>query len=105
MTFRNLSELALGAITKTLGEPVTYTPTAGSAASIKGVFNEKYEQVDPDTRATISTDQPNLLIRLSDLAAAPAEGDQVVIRTKTYKVFDWKPDGEGGSLLLLHEAA
>ena len=95
----------LGIAMKTFGgkDPVTYTPVSGAPVSIMGVFNEAYQPIDNATGLPLSSTQPALGVRLSDLPAAPRKGDKATIKTKTYKVMDSHPDGGGGAILLLHE--
>lgn len=104
MAFSDLTDRALGAIKDAFGSSVTYTPTSGSPVTIDGVFNRRYyELVEGDV--PVSTDQPNLLVRIADLAADPVEGDEVTVSGQTYRVYRVEKDGEGAALLLLHETS
>lgn len=105
----------MGQVMATFAErtPVTYTPVVGSPYSVShrdgmtpltGVFDEAYEVVDPNSHTGISTTRPVLLMRLSDLQAAPAKGDRVTIRSsRNFTVTKSEPDGRGGALLILHK--
>lgn len=83
--------------------PAEYTPAGRDMVCIAGVFDKAASIVDPNTGATISSNQPQLGIRLADLPVAPSNGDMVRIDGVDYKVYDCQGDGEGGALLLLHE--
>jgi hypothetical protein len=97
---------ALDAVLAAFGETVTYTPYGGTAASITAVWGDVYSDVDAATGAVMQSDQPNILIKESDLAAGVAqEGDTVTRSAVTYKVIKREIDGQGGAKLLLHEAA
>lgn len=100
--FSDLTELALGAVTETLGEDVSYTPSGGSLSTVRGVFNAR--SVELDGGVPVMTEQPNLLVRISDFAATPAQGDAVTARATNYTVSRVDLDGEGGAVLFLREA-
>lgn len=103
MAFSDLTEMVLGAVTTALGETVTYTPLSGSGAvSVKAVYNEHF--VELDGGIPVQTIQPHLFVRLSDLDAAPVQGDAVTVRAVSYTVHRTESDGEGGSLIFLKRA-
>lgn len=83
------------------GEDVTFEPQAGGSFSIVGIFNEIFEQVDPDTERVISTQNPTLGVKLSDLPSTPKKDDVLKIRGVTYRIYDSQEDGEGMSQLFL----
>lgn len=87
----------------TFGEDVAYTPAGGAPITLRAVFDEDHVAVDPDTGAAVTTASPTLGLRLADLAAVPARGDTVVVRSRTFKIVDWQPDSEGGGIAVLHE--
>lgn len=82
---------------------VTYLPIAGGSFEIDAIFDTSYQSVDPGTNAVVSSHQPTIGIRLSDLPAAPAKGDTVVIDSVTYRVIESQPDGVVGATLFLHK--
>lgn len=86
-------------------ETVTYKPTTGPEKVIVGVFNTRHTVVDPDTEQVLSSNQPTLGVKLSDLDAAPVKGDLVNIRSQDYRVHDSQEDGEGWSELFLYEVS
>jgi hypothetical protein len=85
---------------RVFGREVTYLPEAGGAAAIRAVFQAAREAEDasPGVYAL-------LFIRLADLPAAPARGDEVEIDGVRYKVFDIESDPEGAAVLRLRKTA
>lgn len=100
----SLTRMANKTLERALGEAVTYTPQAGAAASIKGIFNAMTSEVDAGTGFRVLTPRPTLEVRLSALAVAPRQGDQVTVRGQAYKVASVTRDGEGGAVLALAKA-
>jgi len=98
------TDLANGVISsglKTFGEEVTYTPFAGSPFTIKGIYNEKYLEIDANG-LQILTDTPNLGVRNSDFEVQPKQNDKVTIRGQDYRVNEAQKDGEASTVLLLY---
>ena len=88
------------AVVQTFGREVLYLPEAGGAAAIRAVFQPAREAEDasPGVYAV-------LFVRLADLPAAPARGDEVEIGGARYKVFDIEADPEGAAVLKLRKTA
>lgn len=86
------------------GEAVTYLPVTGGSRAMRGIYNELYVEVDPETGAMVSSQQPNLGVRLSDFPVRPKPGDRFTVRNVTYKLRDCQEDGEGGAKLILTKA-
>ena len=84
------------AVVQTFGREVLYLPEAGGAATVRAVFQPAREAEDasPGVYAV-------LFVRLADLPAAPARGDEVEIEGARYKVFDIEADSEGAAVLRL----
>jgi hypothetical protein len=61
-------------------------------------------EVDPDTGATVQSTQPTLGVDLDDLAQTPGPGDVWQVDGVTYNVIESHPDGQGGAMLIGHEA-
>lgn len=89
-----------------LGDAVTYTPSAGSPVSVKGIFDSAYVRADVGDPG-ISTSGPALFVTLADLPADPETdyGATVTVGAVVYQVHEVKPDGQGGAVLLLHRTA
>jgi hypothetical protein len=92
---RRMDEACLRAF----GRVVAYLPEAGGQAVIRAVFQPARETEDasPGVYAV-------LFVRLADLPAAPARGDEVETEGSRYKVFDIEADAEGGAVLRLRKA-
>ena len=85
------------------GEPVEYTYTRRKITKkINGIFDEVFEQVDPDTEVVVASNLLTLGIKLSTLPYPPEKFDRVKLRKVIYKVVDSQEDGQGGSELILH---
>ena len=96
---KNLVQLVLGNTTRLLGEKVEYRYKNGGSIKINAIFDNQWEQLDPDTERVVSTNQPVLGLRLSDLSQAPSTGDEVLIIEENieYVVQDTREDGQGGA--------
>ena len=96
MSFAERVNALDGACLRVFGDAVTYFPQAGGQAPIRAVFQPVSEPEDasPGVYAV-------LFVRLADLPAAPARGDEMEIGGVRYKVFDIEGDAEGGAVLRL----
>lgn len=103
MSWSALTDNLTKATVKTFGQPVTYQPLSLPAVSLMAIFDDKYQAVDPDSGAIITSTQPMLRVRIADLPRNPLQGDLVTISGVTYRVNDFEPDGGGGAMLLLHK--
>lgn len=93
------------ALLNALGVPTTYTPAAGSAHAVTGIFDNAYERVDAG-EAGVSSVGPAVFYRTADLPSDPdADEPAIVIAGKTYRVAESQKDGQGGVWLLLHRTA
>lgn len=88
-----------------LDEPVDYIPsdTPLVAVPLKGMFDEAYQEVDPNSRMPIGSTGPAVHLRSTDLPEYPAETDRLVIRGRTFRITLPKPDGQGMTTFLLQE--
>lgn len=80
-----------------LGDTIVYTPTVGSPRSIvvRWAAGPVVEQSEPGIAARV-------ILRLSDLAAAPVDGgDTITFNAKTYRVVRSDPDDYGTTVLSL----
>lgn len=101
--FRDRVDKLLATATKTFGEDVLLMPKSGGNYFIKGIFDNEYEAIDPDTEQVISSNQPVLGINLHSLSTTPLTGDKIKIRNLTYRIYDVREDGQGGANLFLHK--
>jgi hypothetical protein len=97
----DLANLALSAVTRVMGEPITYR-RRGEQWEARGVFQASHVALDPDTGVQVRSTQPVLLVNEVDLPVRPQQGDQVDVRGNTWLVRDAQPDGHTGWLLMLH---
>lgn len=85
---------------------ITYQHKSGGTANIKGIFDDRAQDVDPDTEQPVSSNVYTLGIKLDDLLKAPVKGDKITIKKKLYRVVDALEDGIPGvsTVLVLHRA-
>ena len=86
-----------------LGEAVTYTPSGGSPASMRGVFSAAGVRIDFDSGVAVESRSPMVSMHLADFGTPPARGDEVTVRSIDYTVLFIQPDGEGDADLFLEE--
>lgn len=90
--WRQLDQACLRAF----GQDLVYLPEAGGTLPVRGIFHRTVEPEDaaPGVYAV-------LFVRLADLPAAPARGDEVEVDAVRYKIFDIEADGSGAAALRL----
>jgi hypothetical protein len=69
--------------------------------NFKGIFDETYQQIDPDTNSVIMSTKPRITLFLNDVEFKIKQGFAVAIKNKNYKVREIQPDGEGSVTLYL----
>ena len=89
---------------ETLGNGAT--ALMNGSLSVTGIFSNKFLMIDEDG-LMVESAIPNFACRTSDLEDSVGNpliknGDPVVINNITYYVETNEPDGEGGSLIILH---
>lgn len=84
------------------GTAVTYTPAGGSAASINGVFDSDFVEVDAGGAVSFAQNQAQLTCRTADVSSA-AEGDAVTISGTDYTVRVVQDDGTGFTVMVLEK--
>lgn len=94
--FKQLEKNVVDICQQTIGRDVLYTPVLGAPTTIKGVYDNAFIEV-----LGVTSLKPVLRINLNDLITPPAKGDTVTIDSVIYKVTESRPDGFGGSLLIL----
>jgi len=105
--WESVVDRAAAAAERAFGESsaCTYTPTVGAPYAVPLVFEAVTERVDPDTGAAVLSNQPEIGVRLSQMAALPVRGDRVTVRGVVYQVVEAMFDGQGTATLRLHRAA
>ena len=84
-------------------EAATYTPLAGSARSVQGIFDAPQASRNATDMMDITIPAPQFVCRTADVPSA-ADGDSLVIRSVTYYVRVVLDDGTGVSTLILERA-
>jgi len=81
----------------------TYQPKAGGIYdNLVGIFDNRAQEVDPDTEQPVSSNVYTLGVKLEDLPFSPAKGDKTIIGSFSYRVIDVLEDGvEGVSVVLV----
>ncbi len=102
--FEQLAKNAFNPIKNTLGIAAIYLPKAGGQVDIRGVFDDRSQEVDPDTEVPVSSNIYTLGVKLEDLPAIPVKGDKVIIKNITYQVINNLEDGvpDASTVLILH---
>lgn len=98
MGFKALEDLVLRVPINIFGTDLTYTPLVGSPVDIKGIFENKYVEVNG-----IQSLSPILTINLNDLEGDPVRGDTVTIGSVNYRILESRKDGLSASILILQK--
>jgi hypothetical protein len=85
------------------GVSCTFKPKTGGSYPFEAIFDKRFKVVDAGTGMSVLTEAPNVSIRVSDLPQAPKRDDGIDVGVKSYKVRDYRPDGQGGALVVLYE--
>lgn len=101
--FRDRVNNVLKKCTNAFGEVVTYYPRTGGSYNLRGIFDNEYESIDPETEQVISSNQSILGVNLNDLRFELKINDMIKIRNLMYKVVEVREDGQGGASLLIHQ--
>lgn len=103
--FEKLTKHAFDRIKSAIGTEATYLPKTGGIFTIRGVFDDRAEQVDADGERLISSNLFTFGIKLDDLPAAPKKGDKVRIDGVTYRVIESVEDGvpDVSAVLIMHK--
>lgn len=105
MSWSTLADRTLKTAISTFKTQGTYTRAAapGSPFAIDGVFDRPDKSVTPGTDAAVQSTEITFGIRLADMPAAPAAGDAVLIGGVNFRVWECRPDGQGGADLVLED--
>ena len=83
------------------GTSLTYTPSGGSASTIKGIINDEFQLVDVG-EVGVESSMPVLTVRSSDVSGI-AQGDDFTIDSVNYKSKIIRPDGTGITEIVLQK--
>ncbi len=86
-------------------EPCTITQGLNAPISARGIFDENYLEIDPDTQTEVMSKNPRIQIFQKILGIEIKQGDTITVRGKTYTAHKPQPDGQGSILVRLHNAA
>lgn len=107
MTWDSMTESVLDTCMDTFGVGtsglVTYVSKEGPTFPLRGIFDNAFISVDPNTQAPVQSVGPVLGIKLSDLPRAPKVGDKVIVRDVPYQIDHVEKDVHGGASLFLHK--
>jgi hypothetical protein len=81
---------------------VVFDSQSGPAETIKGIFDNIYQEVEAGGNVGISMQQPRLFVRSSDVTGA-VEGDTCEIDDVTYVIRVIMSDGNGMTELALEK--
>lgn len=86
-----------------LGQAVTYTPGAGAAVQVQGIFDNAHVRQSGPVKLEIADTQPSVFVRLSDLPSDPEEDldARFTIAGNTWRASEVRRDGQGGAVCLL----
>jgi hypothetical protein len=101
--FRQHVNRILSHSTDKFGEEVTFYPKSGGVYKVRGIFDNEYQTLDPDTEQVLSVNQPALGVNLNDIKFPLKQGDEVQVRETRFRVQDKREDGQGGAMLMLHK--
>lgn len=107
MSWDSLTEGVLNVCMDTFGVGASgrfkYVTKDGVEFQCRGIFDNAYVQVDPNTNAAVQSIQPILGIKLSDLPVPPKKGDKAIVRDVSYVIEHVEKDVHGGASLHLHK--
>ena len=103
MSFAAAMDRLAGAVVRHLGEdaPIRYRKGDGAILYVPGVFDDRYQAIDPETGREVSVEDPRVLVRASDMGSKPERGAVVLARGGTFSVSDVQYDGNAAYLLKL----
>tara|TARA_Y100000004_G_C8647879_1_gene299828 strand:- start:64 stop:375 length:312 start_codon:yes stop_codon:yes gene_type:complete len=84
------------------GTAASYTPGGGSAATVNGIFDNDFIEVDAGGGVGVALQQPRFHCRTADVSSA-AEGDALVVSGVNYTIRIVQDDGTGMTMLVLEK--
>ena len=103
MAVETATELAVFFDADEFGVAATYTPSGGSTATVNGIFDNEFFEVEAGGEIAVAMEQPRFTCRTSDVSTA-AEGDSITINSIAYTVRVVQSDGTGVTVLVLEES-
>ncbi len=71
---------------------------------VRGIYDNTYLEIDPNTGATVASKKPRLTVFLGDVSFEVRQGHIVTVSGRAYRVRDIQPDGLGSASLYLDPA-
>ena len=102
MAVETASELAVFFDTDDFGVAATYTPSGGSPATVNGIFDNAFFEVQSGGEVSIAMEQPTFVCRTSEVPNA-TEGDALTVNTVAHTVRVVQVDGVGTTTLILEQ--
>lgn len=81
----------------------TYSPVGGTSYPVHVIFDKAFSSVNMEGTIPVASTSPMAKLRESELQAAPAPGDMLIISGNSYRILEPEPDGHGIMVLRLHE--
>lgn len=92
---------------ETFAIPAEYRPANGAPFQIPngGVFRETHEEVDPVTGVPVTSLQPTIDVRRSEIPHDDDldDGDRIFVRGRLWEILDVQKDGEVGAKVMLNQ--
>ncbi len=101
MAVETVDDLAVFFSVDDFGVNGTYTLNGGAASTIKGIYDNEFLEVDPQSGVGIVSAEPRFVCRSTDIPGAAAPGDALVVSSINYTVRVIQPDGTGVTTLVL----
>ena len=102
MAVESATDRAVFVDTDDFGVVATYTPSGGVAATVNGIFDNDFIEVDAGGGVGVAMQQPRFHCRTADVSTA-AEGDAITINSVAHTVRIVQDDGTGMTMLVLEK--
>jgi len=81
----------------------TYMPKKGTSYKVRGIFDNEYQEADPNIEAGVTSVIPVLGVKLAELKEYPIKDDKALVKGVLYRIIDVRKDTNGGAKLYLHK--
>ncbi len=88
-------------LTAEFAQDITLTGS-GDPVTVQGIFDETYQEVDPETGAIVMSSNPRVMLWASEIPAGFVQGSSVVVNGHTYKARTIEPDAQGIKVVKLN---
>lgn len=102
--FKDLAKGVFDEVKHSLSTDAIYIPKSGGQFPVRGPFDDRVQEVDPETQVVISSNRFSFGLKLDDIPEPPEKGDTIIISDITYIVIEPREDGvpEASVALILH---